>query len=183
MRVVMLRALLLTVITLLASSTAAQAQGADYPADVGVDQTGPSALRVCVRFSPGVCSRNDQGGVTPGGVAYRGSNVVGCNSLSVGYAGCISPYAAYDCRPTGGWTSSHYQSSTASPYFAPGGEAYSYAGYGGFRASGYGIGTTSPDGAYGTTAIAGCSAEYGPPVLPATDSPTLDSPNRIPGAR
>ncbi len=179
----MLRALLLSVITLLASSTAARAQGADYPADVGVDQTGPSAVQVCGRLSPGVCSRNDQGSVTPGCVASRGSNVVGCNGLSVGYAGCISPYAAYNRRPTGGWTSSHYQSSTASPYFAPGGEAYSYAGYGGFRASGYGTGTNSPDGAYGTTAIAGCGAEYGPSVLPASDSPTLDSPNRAPSAR
>ena len=170
MRVVLLRTFLLTVVTLLAGASASQAQDGGQPAstpNVGADRNRPPATQTCGGSSPAVCTRNDQGGVVPGCAAFHGNNLPWCNGLPAGYGGCPSPYAAYDGPSYGGWTYTRYNSAANSPYFAAGGEVYSYAGYGDFRSLGYGAGTNSPYGAYGTTAGAGCgSSESRPAVLP-----------------
>jgi hypothetical protein len=187
MRVVLLRTFLLAVVTLLVGVSTSQAQDGGPPAStpyVGADRNRPTATQVCGGSSAAVCTRNDQGGVVPGCAAFRGNNLLWCSGLPAGYAGCPSPYAVYDGLSNGSWTYTRYNSSANSPYFAAGGEAYSYAGYGDFRSLGYGAGTSSPNGAYGTTTSAGCgSGESGPAVLPSSASTTPQYPNRAPDPR
>jgi hypothetical protein len=187
MRVVLLRTFLLTVVTLLAGASASQAQDGGHPASspyVGADRNRLPATQACGGSSPTVCARNDQGGVVPSCAAFRGNNLPWCSGLPASYGGCPSPHAVYDGLSYGSWTYTRYNSSQNSPYFAAGGEAYSYAGYGDFRSLGYGAGTSSPYGAYGTTASAGCSrSESRPAVLPSGASTTPEYPNPAPDAR
>jgi hypothetical protein len=187
MRVVLLRTFLLTVVTLLAGASASQAQDSGQPAStpyVGADRNRPPATQACGGSNPAVCTRNDQSGVVPGCAAFRGNNLLWCSDLPAGYGDCPSPHAVNDGQSYGNWTYTRYNSAANSPYFAAGGEAYSYAGYGDFRSLGYGAGTSSPYGAYGTTASAGCGrSESRPAVLPSGASTTPQYPNRAPDAQ
>src|SRR3954447_6359602 len=142
MRIIVIGAALLAAVGILGSPSLAQGQEGSH-LDVapfrGPDRGEASATQGCGDWGRPACSNYSYGG------------------LLGRYPACSSPYASYGGPPYGNWTYTRYSNSQSSPYFAAGGEAYSYAGYGDFNSLGYGAGTNSPTGAYGTTAFGACS--------------------------
>jgi hypothetical protein len=151
MRAVSLGVALLVGAAVLASAPSAGAQVGGYPAPAA--STPPEAASV-----PGPEAWSCYG-ATPGPSTYASdrrpcSAAWGCRGYSWAGAGrCDGPWSGYPrCRGLsagageGSYGYTRYTSSQGSPFFAPGGEAYSYAGYGGFSPSGYGAGSSSPSG-------------------------------------
>jgi hypothetical protein len=163
---VLLGAVLLASAAFLASTPAVLAQEIGYPgsaASTGADSEAERAAAAwtCYGATPST-SASINGptacNTTPGCGGYSGTVVGRCGGSAAGYLRCPSPYASYGESPherTLGYT--RYTSSQGSPFFAPGGEAYSYAGYGGFSPLGSGVGTSTRYGVDGTSLSAAAS--------------------------
>jgi hypothetical protein len=170
MRAAILGAALLTSAAVLAIAPAAHAQDAGYPSTA--PYTGADVGRETAPYECG-------GYGTVRHASTYGYGRPACSD----YGRCNSPYAGYSNQPYS--TSSpypRYSSSQSSPFFGPGGEAYSYAGYGGFSPYGYGAGTNCLCDGYGTSGIAATSS-LARCTLPTSGSAMTDVSNRPPDSR
>lgn len=155
MRVVQLGAALLAAIAVLAGTPAARAQDAGYGGSALPTGAGARSSRVCGSEGPAP----DPSAYAYGRQACRPAADRGASSRD---RLCASPYRGY----------SGLLYSDPAPFFAPGGEAYSYAGYGSSY-SPYLLDTEAPAVARGDSAD-GSAASLGPPActsptgLPAT---------------
>ena len=179
MRAVILRAALLASIALLASASAASAQEAGEPStprDAGPQAGSAVASSACGGYRTTLdTSAYGYGHTACGSAGYGGS--------PAGDRRCASPYAGYSGVPYG----------TSSPFFAAGGEAYSYAGYGSsYSPYGSEAGANAPSGGDGmngivaTERLAPCTSSVGYPgtlgtrgTWPARDRLGLMPPSRI----
>jgi hypothetical protein len=158
MRAILLRAALVAGVALLLFVPLALAQDSDPSVTAtaaGSERAGAAAPAACGRYSttpeaaghaylPVSCVPESDPTAPVGCVGHTGSSAARCVNSSRYYQ-CDSPYAGYGGLPAGSDSpQTRYISSQSSPYFAPGGEAYSYAGYGGFSPYGYGQETSVP---------------------------------------
>jgi hypothetical protein len=170
MRALFLGAALLASAAVLASTPAVLAQEIGYPgsaASTEAEDEGESATVAWTCYGATLAtSAYGQGSTAcntgPGCGGYSGAAVGRCGGSTAGYPRCHSPYAGYGELPadrTPGYT--RYTSSQGSLFFAPGGEAYSYAGYGGFSPLGSGVGTSTDYGVDRTSLSAAASDLFG----------------------
>lgn len=168
MRAVILRAALLASSALLASVSGAYAQedgDPSTPRDAGPQAGGAVASNACGGYRTTLDTSAYRYGRTACGSAGYGGSPAGDRR-------CTSPYAGYSGVPYG----------TGSPFFAPGGEAYSYAGYGSSY-SPYGMeagasATSGGDGATGIAATGSPAPCIGSISFPATLGPGGTWPSR-----
>jgi hypothetical protein len=165
MRAALLGAALMSGVALLATAPAARAQNentadavptgserAAAPGSCGTYGTTPAVTGYGYRYV--ACTAASDPNVPPGCVGANRSALSGCGD-SPGANRCDRRYLGGSGQPSvQGPPGTRYVSSQGSPFFAPGGEAYSYAGYGAFSPYGYGVGTNGPTGEGDTVASA-----------------------------
>ena len=166
MRAVTLSAALLASAIVLLGPSATRAQEGSYPGAVlGAGAAGDS------RGAPAACGRD-----APAPEAASSSGLPVCRAERTGVAasgnrGCLSASAGSSGVSYGpGWRLDRYATAQGSPFYAPGGEAYSYAGYGGAYSPYAGVAGTSTVDA-GSASRGGVASSGMPSCVGPTDTP------------